>query len=95
MFDYDYLKFYPEHKEYFEKYNNNFEDLSYTCFLKTIKLSYDEKNKYSRYAIYKTRPLCYEIHGIYLSRKENITPEHVKNYLVSLPIPRILFSLKI
>lgn len=94
MFDYDYLKFYPEHKEYFEKYNNNFEDLVTRVF-ENYKNYHMMKKISIQDMPFRLRPLCYEIHGIYLSRKENITPEHVKNYLVSLPIPRILFSLKI
>jgi uncharacterized protein YfkK (UPF0435 family) len=89
---YDYLEFFPEHETEFESYKNNF-----------IALVKDTLNYYRKYHIekeiknikdipFRLRPLCYEIHGCYIKNRVYINYEMVYNYILNLPIARIVFS---
>ena len=88
----EYLSFFPEHTDIFETFKREF------IHLTTETLSY-----YNKYHIkknitnikdipYRLRPLCYEIHGLYLKNKVYINYEAVYNYVLNLPNPRIIFS---
>ena len=39
------------------------------------------------------KPLIYEIHGLYLKKKEKITHDKIVNFIDSLPERRLLFIL--
>ena len=43
---------------------------------------------------FRLRPICYELHGIYIKTKKDITIDSVYNYMLGQEIPRILFTLK-
>ena len=90
MFEFDYLKFYPEHKEQFDNYEKQYLDLVSRVF-ENYKNYHMMKQISIQDMPYRLRPLCYEIHGIYLSKKKNITPEDVENYLMTPQFPESCF----
>ena len=89
----EYLSFFPQDTELYKQFNNEF-----------IKLVKDTLNYYRQYHIkkkmlikeipYQLRPLCYEIHGLFLKRQTTIQFNDVYNYISSFDSARIVFILK-
>jgi hypothetical protein len=93
MFLQEYLRFFPEFIETFEDYNKD-----YTELIDKIFINY--QNYHVRKVItnikempFNVRPFCYELHGIYRTTKQKITPDLVLNYINTLPPARIVFAL--
>ena len=87
----EFLKIYPEHQDTFKYFQeelftktNELWDLYKKCY---IKKTHDKLSTIP----YELRPICYELHGQYLSTREKITWHDVKLFMNSLPVPRILF----
>jgi hypothetical protein len=91
----EYLTFFPEKKELFDEFYKEF-----TTLVKNILFNYKQFHMYKKIKInempFKLRPLCFEIHNLYINvyhRKTSIDFNIIYNYLLSIDIPRILFSL--
>ena len=89
----EYLSFFPNETEQYNKFNSEF-----------IKLVSDTLNYYKKYHIKKSikikeipfqlRPICYELHGFYMVRRTPLQFDDVYNYISSLDSAKILFILK-
>jgi len=87
----EFLSIFPEYDEEFKKYQQEFFDRT-TKLWDLYKKCYIKKTHDKLSTIpYEFRPICYELHGQYLSTRENITWYDVKLFMNNLPIPRILF----
>jgi hypothetical protein len=91
----EYLSFFPEKKELFDNFYKEF-----TTLVKNILFNYRQFHKYKKINIkqmpFKLRPLCFEIHNLYINtynRNTDIDFGIIYEYLLSIDIPRILFSL--
>lgn len=88
----EYLSFFKNDSELFDKYRNIF-------FLFKNELHQNYVNYFIKKAIqkkdipYHLKPLIYDLHTIYKTQNIKITNEIVNNYLYSLPIKRLCFSL--
>ena len=86
----DYLKYFPEYKNNFDNYRKSIETT-------TMKLFNIYKNVYIFKTINKNnipfelRPLCYEMHGIFINSKKSWKRENVIHYFNSLDPARIIF----
>lgn len=93
MFTQDYLTFFPEHKEFFDSYEERLNTL--VKLVHTNYVSYHIKKSIKINDMpYRVRPLCYEVHGQFMKTQQKTTEISIKNYIMTLPIPRILFSIK-
>ena len=89
----EYLAFFPEETELYNKFHNEF-----------IKLIRDTHNYYKLYHIRKTiqinqmpfqlRPICFELHKIFKNKRTIITFDVVYNYINNLESAQIVFILK-
>ena len=88
----EYLTFFPEYTNLFNEFNTELNTLvsninnNYRLFHKKKAISIQE-------IPFQYRRLCYEIHGLYMENKQNVTYNIVYSYILSLPVPRILFSI--
>jgi hypothetical protein len=92
----EYLRFFPDKKELFDSFYREYIELIKDVF-KNYKLYHVYKKININDMPYKCRPLCYEIHdlykNIYRPNKQIINFDKVYKYILSLPVPRIIFSL--
>ena len=93
MFTEDYLTFFPEHTEQFHSYEERLNKLVKLVHSNYVSYHINKTIKISEMP-YRVRPLCYEVHGLFMKTQQKTTEVSIKNYLMSLPIPRILFSIK-
>lgn len=91
-----FLEFFPEYSNEFLEYRSQLmrttSDL-WNCY-KTYYISPNRVSLNKKEMPYQFRPLCYELHGIYLSRKSEgykINWTEIKNYFNSLPAAKQLF----
>ena len=91
-----FLEFFPEYEQEFLEYRNQFHGMTndfWNCY-KTYYISPSKISLNKKTMPFQFRPLCYELHGRYLSRKhENykITWTEIKNYINCLPPAKQLF----
>ena len=91
-----FLEFFPEYHEEFEEYKSQLFQMTndfWNCY-KTYYISANKINLNKKEMPYQFRPLCYELHGIYLSKKHNgykINWTEIKNYINNLPPAKQLF----
>ena len=90
-----YRSFFPEKKELFDGFYKEF-----TTLVKNILFNYKQYHVYKKIDIkempFKLRPLCFEIHDLYINkfnRQKGIDFGIIYDYLLSIDVPRILFSL--
>jgi hypothetical protein len=92
----EYLRFFPDKKQLFDGFYREYIELIKAVF-KNYKLYHVQKKLKINDMPFKCRPLCYEIHdlykNIYRPKKNIINFDIVYKYILSLPIPRIIFSL--
>lgn len=93
----EHLTFFPENTAIFEELQNKYNNLVLET-LKYYKLYHVRKQIKISSMPFKLRPLCYELHSLYIENKKNndkysISYSKVYNYLISIPIPRILSRL--
>tara|TARA_B110000495_G_C22979892_1_gene575915 strand:- start:52 stop:1179 length:1128 start_codon:yes stop_codon:yes gene_type:complete len=92
----EYLSFFPDKKELFDGFYKEYIGLIKDVF-KNYKLYHVYKKIDINKMPYKCRPLCYELHKlyktIYIPQKKVINFDIVYKYILSLPVPRIIFSL--
>ena len=94
MFVEDYLRFFPEHTELFKNYEEKFDTLVNSIYDNYKNYHVNKSLKNINDMKYRLRPICFELHGIYIKTKKAITIDIVYNYMLSLEIPQILFTLK-
>lgn len=94
MFVDDYLRFFPEQTETFKKYEEQFDDLINRIYENYRNYHVTKSLKNINDMQFRLRPICYELHGIYIKTKKTITIDNVYNYMLGQEIPRILFTLK-
>ena len=87
----EFLNIYPEYIDTFKNFQdelftktNELWDLYKKCY---INKTHDKLATIP----YEFRPICYELHGQYLSTRERLSWYDVKLFVNSLPVPRILF----
>ena len=90
----DHLTFFPENTELFLELEKKYNHLVSEVF-KYYRLFHIKKQIKIEKMPYLLRPLCYEIHNLYIENKKNnnvyiTTYNTIYNYLLSIPIPRVL-----
>lgn len=91
-----FLEFFPEYDVEFEEYKSQLFQMTndfWNCY-KTYYISPNKVNLNKKEMPYQFRPMCYELHGIYLSRKNTgfkINWTQIKNYINTLPPAKQLF----
>ena len=85
-----YLEYFPENRETFERFTQDFYSTTRELF-----------NFYQKFRVrkeivlddvpYEFRPLCYELHGAHIKNRTIITFSEVKRYMNNLPPARQLF----
>lgn len=90
---YDFLRFYPEHKKRFDKYDNKYNKMiaSLHDSYKSVHINHTLKREECDFQL---RPLIYELHGNYLRTKQNTTKNVIKQYIETLDPEKIVFVLK-
>ena len=94
MFVDDYIRFFPEHTNLFKQYEQKFDDLVKRIHENYINYHVNKSLKNINDMPFRLRPICYELHGNFKKTKKPISMDIVYNYMLSLEIPRILFTLK-
>ena len=90
----EYIKYYPEERPLFNDYYRDFLELVKQVYMHYRKYHITKEIKVIGDIPFKLRPLCYEVHGLYIKHKIPITYNAIFSYLISLPIPRLLFTLR-
>ena len=88
----EYLSFFPEHSDLFNNFNEEFNGMI-TNIYKSYNLYHKRKKIDINDVPFQYRRLCYEIHGLYIQDRVPINYNKIYNYILSLPIPRILFAI--
>ena len=88
----DYLTFFPEYTNLFNEFNTEFNNMI-TEIYKNYNLFHRRKKITINDIPFQYRRLCYEIHGLYLTDKNMINYDKIYKYILSIPIPRILFAI--
>ena len=87
-----YLNYFPEDTEGVSNFYNKYMTLKNTLF-KTYTNTHISKTITIKEVHHILKPLIYEIHGLYLKKKEKITHDKIVNFIDSLPERRLLFIL--
>ena len=89
----DFLRFYPEYKKKFDKY-----EIVLNKMIVSLHESY--KNVHIHKSLkrddcdFQLKPLIYDIHGNYLKTNENTTKSTIKKYINTLDTEKLVFVLK-
>lgn len=95
----EYLDYFPEDTELFNIYRLELYSLTtrlfnfyQDCY---VRFKDEIKEKVIKFADidYEFKPLCRDLHGIYMSTKQPITKKITVNYVNNLPVPKLLFVL--
>ena len=86
----EYLEYFPEFKEEFDVYRKDIEKTTMKLF-SNYKNAYIFKNKTKNDIPFELRPLCYEMHGIYLKDRVKWDRITVINYFNRMDVARIIF----
>ena len=87
----EFLSYFPEHNDTFIEFQNELHSVSRNLW-ELYKKCYINKTHDKLQTIpYEYRPICYELHGIYLNTRQKISWDLVKSFVNNLPIPRQLF----
>ena len=91
-----FLDFFPEYENIFKEYRDEVYDMTqslWNCY-QTYYISSNKMNLNKKDMPYEFRPLCYDIHGMSVSKKNEgykITWTEIKNFLNNLPPAKQLF----
>tara|TARA_B100000767_G_scaffold64316_1_gene60526 strand:+ start:11 stop:1159 length:1149 start_codon:yes stop_codon:yes gene_type:complete len=88
----DYLKYFPEYKDNFDNYRKSIEKTTMKLF-NIYKKSYIFKTINKNNIPFELRPLCYEMHGIYINSNNKWERGNVIHFFNSLEPARIIFVL--
>ena len=86
----EYLEYFPEYKDEFDGYRKEIEKSTMKLF-NNYKEAYIYKKKTKQEIPFELRPLCYEMHGIYLSDHVKWDRMNVINYFNRMDIARMIF----
>tara|TARA_B100000795_G_C22775356_1_gene429784 strand:+ start:432 stop:1625 length:1194 start_codon:yes stop_codon:yes gene_type:complete len=86
----EYLTYFPEFTTDFDNFRKNIELTTMKLF-NNYKEAYMYKKKNKKDIPFELRPLCYEMHGIYLSSKVKWDRQNVINFFNRLDNARIVF----
>ena len=86
----DYLQYFPEFNEEFDTYRKSIETKT-MLLLNNYKEAYIFKKKTKLEIPFELRPLCYEMHGIYLNDRVKWDRTNVINFFNRLDPARIIF----
>jgi hypothetical protein len=88
----EYLEYFPEDKDFFDKYRFRLYDVTTNLFNYYKQLKLNKSIKFLEID-YEYRPLINELHEIFLNDKKPTTKQKVIQYLHNLPTARLLFIL--
>ena len=86
----EYLQYFPEYSDMFGEFQNEIHNTTKELF-KQYHNCYVKKISPKNTIPYEYKPLCYELHGIYLKFREYIDFNEVKKFINDLPSERLLF----
>ena len=86
----EYLTYFPEYKEEFEIFRKSVEKTTMRLF-NDYKEAYIYKSKDKKEIQFELRPLCFEMHGIFIRSKVKWDRAQVINYFNRLDTARIIF----
>ncbi len=86
----EYLEYFPEFKSDFDEFRKSIETMTMKLF-NNYKKAYIYKSMNKSEIPFELRPLCYEMHGIYLKDRLKWDRKHVINFFNRLDPARIMF----
>ena len=86
----EYLEYFPEFKDEFNGYRKDIEKTTMSLF-NNYKEAYIYKKKTKQEIPFELRPLCYEMHGIYLKDRVKWDRMNVINYFNRIDVARMIF----
>ena len=86
----EYLEYFPEYKEEFDGFRKSIEKTTMKLF-NNYKEAYIYKSKNKTEIPFELRPLCFEMHGIFMKTKVRWDRTQVINYFNRLDTARIIF----
>ena len=86
----EYLEYFPEFKDEFSVYRKDIEKTTMNLF-NNYKEAYIYKKKTKQEIPFELRPLCYEMHGIYLKDRVKWDRMNVINYFNRIDVARMIF----
>ena len=92
----NYLAYFPEHKELFNKFQKDFYNWTETIYNLYIDC-FIEKQKYLKNCLFEYKPILYNLHKHYIEdlqpnqKKVNFT--YLKKYVKTIPTEKIMFSM--
>jgi hypothetical protein len=86
----DYLEYFPEYKDEFNEYRRKVESKTMNLF-NWYKQAYIYKAKDKKEIPFELRPLCYEMHGIFLDTRKKWERGDVINYFNRLEPAKMIF----
>lgn len=87
-----YLRYFPEHIHLFNDYKSKIHQLSNELF-NIYKNVFIHKSMTKNDIAYHMNPLVYDIHKLYLKTKKITTWETIKDYIHTMPIKKLVFSM--
>ena len=88
----EYLKYFPENQIQFNEYKDKIHKLSNDLYT-TYKNTHIHKTNEVKDIPYHLKPLVYEVHGLYLQRKQPTTWFDIKDYIHKMPPKKLMFAL--
>ena len=86
-----YLDYFPEHNDLFNGYTTELYQVTQNLFNYYQKIHVRRPKTNIKQIPFEYRPLCYELHGMFIKTGAVTTFGRVKNYINTMDIPRLLF----
>ena len=86
-----YLDYFPEHNDLFNGYTTELYQVTQNLFNYYKKIHVHRPKTNIKQIPFEYRPLCYELHGMFMKTGAITTFSRVKNYINTMDIPRLLF----